>query len=539
MAVSTPSDASVPDLTNSLSDFPSVGKESTKSGLTHSLTIKLDEKNFLLWNQQVEGVITAHDLHRFILNPQIPLQYASVEDRIDGKSTEEYRKWIFKDQSLFTWLLSTLSDSVLPRVLGCKHAFQVWDKIHKYFNSVLKARARQLRSELKNTKKASRSISEYLLRIKSLVNSLIAVGDNVTEQEQIDAILDGLPEDFNSFVMMMYSKTDTFAVEDLEALLLLQVAQFDKFRQELATPAVSANIAQTQSKIAENSTEQDSSEVGTEHYFAGRGKGRGKGKGKGRGRGRGAFNASSQGGSCQICSKPNHDATICWYRYDANPNMPSQGRGFNAGPSRPRNTNPYMNPSANLALPYYPPQFADTYVPDTQSEASWYPDSGASHHLTYNPHNLMQRSPYNGNERVMMGNGQGVSISSLGHSSFYSKLSPNVKLNLKDLLHVPTISKNLLSVSKFAKDNNVIFEFHPYKCFVKSQASRQILLEGHVGEDGLYQFQPFQFVNSVGDASPSHVNKIPASFTCNNALYSANTDSDFHKWHLRLGHAHS
>jgi hypothetical protein len=58
------------------------------------------------------------------------------------------------------------------------------------------------------------------------VNSLIAVGDNVSEQEQIDAILDGLPEEFNSFVMMIYSRTDVFSVEDLEALLLLQEAQF-------------------------------------------------------------------------------------------------------------------------------------------------------------------------------------------------------------------------------------------------------------------------------------------------------------------------
>jgi hypothetical protein len=111
--------------------------------------IYLDEKNFLLWNQQVNGVITAHDLHRFILNPQIPLQFASVQDRVAGKSSDEYRKWIVKDQTLIMWLLSTLSETVLPRVLGCKHGFQVWHKIHKYFNSVLKAHARQLRSELK------------------------------------------------------------------------------------------------------------------------------------------------------------------------------------------------------------------------------------------------------------------------------------------------------------------------------------------------------------------------------------------------------
>jgi hypothetical protein len=61
--------------------LPATTKESTKSGLTHSLTIKLDENNFLLWSQQVNGVITAHNLHRFVVNPKIPLQFASAADR--------------------------------------------------------------------------------------------------------------------------------------------------------------------------------------------------------------------------------------------------------------------------------------------------------------------------------------------------------------------------------------------------------------------------------------------------------------------------
>ncbi|PNX57709.1 retrovirus-related Pol polyprotein from transposon TNT 1-94, partial [Trifolium pratense] len=224
-------------------DLPSTTKGSSKSGLTHSLTIKLDEKNYLLWNQQVNGVITAHNLHRFVVNPEIPLQYTSVADRLDGKNSDEYQRWLFKDQTLFTWLLSTISDGVLPRVLNCKHSHEVWDTIHKFFNSVLKSRARQLRSELKNTKKLSKSVNEYLLRVKSIVNSLIAVGDVVSEQEQVDAILEGLPEEFNSFVMMVYSRFETPTVENVEALLLLQEVQFEKFRQELANPSVSANIA--------------------------------------------------------------------------------------------------------------------------------------------------------------------------------------------------------------------------------------------------------------------------------------------------------
>jgi len=42
------------------------------------------------------------------------------------------------------------------------------------------------------------------------------------------------------------------------------------------------------------------------------------------------------------------------------------------------------------------------------------------------------------------------------------------------------------SVSQFSKDNLVFFEFHPNHCFVKSQGTNNILLQGVVGDDELY-----------------------------------------------------
>jgi histone deacetylase 1/2 len=269
-----------------------------------------------------------------------------------------------------------------------------------------------LRYELKNTKKLSRSVNEYLLRIKSIVNSLTAVGDVVSESEQVDSILKGLPKDFNSFVMMIYSRFDSPTLEDVEALLLLQEAQFEKFKQELANPSVSANVAHTQAPPSDSNYESsESNEVGTEHYNAVASRGRGRG-GKGRGgKGRGKGSASNQGKvTCQICGKPNHDVIGCWYRFDPQA-MRSNARGHNTGPPpRPPHFNPYMRPSAHLAMSqHYSPMF------DTASTSSgaWYPDSGASHHLTYNPNNLSYSVPYNGQDQVLMGNGQGVSISSL------------------------------------------------------------------------------------------------------------------------------
>jgi histone deacetylase 1/2 len=158
------------------------------------------------------------------------------------------------------------------------------------------------------------------------------------------------------------------------------------------------------------------------------------------------------------------------------------------------------------------------------------------------------------------------------------------------MLHVPNISKNLLSVSKFAQDNNVIFEFHPYHCFVKSQGSNQVLLEGTVGADGLYQFQPFKILSHNGTSSSSSSSQnlthnsqnnivkcnnssvlhnsllvntsshlldcnkaasvvhtdftsqnctFPSSVHCNNSSVEPSNNNTFHMWHLRLGHAHT
>lgn len=90
-------------------------------------------------------------------------------------ATDEYQRWLVQDQMLFAWLLFSLSESMLPRVLGCRHSWQVWEKIHNHFHSQMKANVHQLRSELKKVKKGTQSISEYLLKIKAIVDALVAI----------------------------------------------------------------------------------------------------------------------------------------------------------------------------------------------------------------------------------------------------------------------------------------------------------------------------------------------------------------------------
>ncbi|KAK8371015.1 hypothetical protein V6Z11_A01G214300 [Gossypium hirsutum] len=103
----------------------------------------------------------------------------------------------------------------------------------------------------------------------------------------------------------------------------------------------------------------------------------------------------------------------------------------------------------------------DGYIPVPVGSASWYPDSGASNHVCRDASALQDSSPYFGKSSLLIGDGTPAPISSVGTCV----LPTQSKLFwLSDVLCVPQIHKNLMSVTQFARDNNVYFEFHPTYC---------------------------------------------------------------------------
>jgi len=56
---------------------------------------------------------------------------------------------------------------------------------------------------------------------------------------------------------------------------------------------------------------------------------------------------------------------------------------------------------------------------------------------------------------------------------------------LSNVLCVPHITKPLLSVQNFCRDNHVYFEFHASIFYVKDLVTKEVLLSGQ-SHDGLY-----------------------------------------------------
>lgn len=127
---------------------------------------------------------------------------------------------------------------------------------------------------------------------------------------------------------------------------------------------------------------------------------------------------------------------------------------------------------------------AQTFLHTATSQLSdaWFLDSGATHHVTSDVNNLSSFIPYVGYEHLQVGNGTNLSISHRGHSSL-SLASGDLKL--RDMLHVPHITKNLISISKFTKDNEVFIEFHLSFCVIKDCFTKTLILRANL-HNGLY-----------------------------------------------------
>jgi hypothetical protein len=126
------------------------------------------------------------------------------------------------------------------------------------------------------------------------------------------------------------------------------------------------------------------------------------------------------------------------------------------------------------------------------------------------------RDTYRGRDKVNTASGQGMDIRHIGHSIIHNSAQD---FHLRNILHVPNASKNLLSIHRFTLDNRVFFEFHPHFFFIKDQVTGKILHRGHcVG--GLYPLISSLFASD--EKSAFHITKPSQA-----------------KWHSRLGHPSS
>jgi hypothetical protein len=116
-------------------------------------------------------------------------------------------------------------------------------------------------------------------------------------------------------------------------------------------------------------------------------------------------------------------------------------------------------------------------------DSPWYPDLGATDHITGELDKLTMHEPYTGTDQIHATNSYGMAINHI-YTSIIPTSSCNLTLN--NVLHVLTAHKNLLSVHRFTLDNDTFIEFHPYFFVIKDRKHGRCCCTGHVRGGGVF-----------------------------------------------------
>ncbi|KAA3470075.1 retrovirus-related Pol polyprotein from transposon TNT 1-94 [Gossypium australe] len=361
------------------------------------------------------------------------------------------------------------------------------------------------RRALHSQRKGDLSMKDFLMKIKGYCDHLASCGEVISDHEHVTAILNDLPPEYEPVITIITASPVPYNAQGVTTILLDAEAHQQVIVNEVTS---SANIV--------TSHPADTNESPPAYHPSSNTQGRGHGR------------SSHSRFQCQLCGKQGHLVDRCYYRFDAmyksaNYKLPpSPQANFYAPAPAPTCPNPFVanaQQPASVSPSVTPPPQALIATPEVISENAWYPDSRATHHLTHSASSMGASTSYNNPGKVYVGNGATLPVLSTGQSSFLTRTRP---LFMRSLLFVPGITKNFLSVSKFTKDNQVIFEFLPTQCQVRDLKTKEVLLQGSV-QHGLYKLH-------LHGLSP---NRLPTgSAQC--FFTSSNVPLDI--WHARLGH---
>jgi Reverse transcriptase (RNA-dependent DNA polymerase)/gag-polypeptide of LTR copia-type/GAG-pre-integrase domain len=432
---------------------------------SHQIHTSLNQDNFLLWKSQVVPVLRGHGLLGFLDGSRLaPPPHLTTTQGV-SQPNPAFESWIQQDQLILAWIFSSISPSVLNQVVRCETSAQVWSTLNQFYSSQSIAKTLDLKLQLQTTKKGGNTCSQYLQQMQNLVDRLRSIGVEVSDQEFLLYIVQGLGSDFESFVTAISVRNPPPSITEFSSLLLIQEARILTTLRSTSSTAVHLTTAtgNFEPNPSDTSVNYANFKSQTGNYKGKQNQGRGRGGYRGRGRGR-PGNYTQESVICQICSRSGHSALDCYHRFDIR----------YIGPSS--DSSSHISNSPHQALVAEPNS-------SQQNKQDYYIDSGASTHVTSDFNALSNPQPYHGPDAVHIGNGAGLNIAHKGSSILYTSFRPLV---LTKLLHVPDIKKNLLSVSQLILDNNVIVEFSHDSCFVKDQATKQVLLHG-ILHRGLYK----------------------------------------------------
>jgi transposase InsO family protein len=425
-------------------------------------------ENFHAWKYRIGIILEENDVARFIKE--------NVPEPVDVAAKEKHQKDTSRAKRI---IADSIKDHLIPQVSSKKTPKEMFNALTRLYEGKNINQKMNLRTQLKNTRmQKGETIQEYFSRISQFKEQLEAIEDTIDEDELIMTTLNGLTRPWDAFIQNICARKDKL--------------QFDSLWEE---------CVQEESRVANREAllSRDEDQALSTHTKGGRNK--------------------------SYLQKETHKESHPQNKFIHKESQPRRFQKFQKGQIREKDFSSYQcyhcdkmghiakhcparreeykkknkRHHAHAVEDEEPPtkmikEQIEDYVlisalsgSVSRGEDTWLIDGGASKHMTGQRDILSCLSEKNFPQKVTLGDDYQYPIKGVGESNY--KLDSGTPMNMKDVLYVPGLTKNLLSISSLEKKGfRVAFIDGEVLMWAKGKTMEEAIVIGKE-EGGLYKLK--------------------------------------------------
>lgn len=377
---------------------------------------KLNNNNYTTWKYKLELLLIKEDLWDIV-------QKNSVTDDVN---------WETKNNKAKAIIGLLLEDSQLVHVKKLKNAYEYWHALRQYHEkSTLSNKVATLKKLCRLKLNENSDMEQHLTYMTDLVDQLSNMGEDLAQNLIVAFMLSSLPESYSTIVMALETRPET----------------------DLTVEIVKEKLVQEYRRRNENQNDEVAMKINTNPKWK-----------------------TKTSKICNFCNRRGHFKDQCWFYKKESEKENNKSQRMCNKPNNFQKRNNLSHTAKKVTSTSQEDEYEDNKSEENKNvcftigktdKSSWYVDSAATCHISCNKEFFTNFNETRKND-IYLADGTMLEAKGIGNCVIYIKGQEEdiIECTIEDVLYIPEIDGNLLSVRKLTKNGYIII-FTEEECQIK------------------------------------------------------------------------